>query len=280
MISLIKKGYINSTALNKWVILEDVQFQASEKGRTYSGEEFDEFDGERRLVQCKDYRSILLSTSIFADFKSIVLPDSAGKVEGVLTRDFFGEKYILKPNEPKNIYLTDSRCDPFFEASFETQRLGSFDHPNWTNYREEGTQFWEVYEDENSLGQFIRIGSYRSGDKVTTTWLISPKIEIKYLHQPQLSFRTSTSFADSSELEALISKDWDGDPLSVLLATWEELVGVIANKEDDPTQWIDSGEISLEGIPAFHLAFRYTGSGKSSFDGTYELDDIRVYELK
>ena len=58
----------------KLIQLNDVQFSLAEKHNTYSGEAFDEFDGERRLIQCIDYRSIWLSTSTFANFKSLELP--------------------------------------------------------------------------------------------------------------------------------------------------------------------------------------------------------------
>ena len=53
------------------------------------GEAFDEFEN-LRLVQCKDQRSIFMSTSTFADYKSLILPLAAGNVAGLLTLDFYG----------------------------------------------------------------------------------------------------------------------------------------------------------------------------------------------
>ena len=50
-----------------------------------------------------------------------------------------------------------------------------------------------------------------------------------------------------------------------------------ASNSDDSTQWIDSGDIPIDFGPRFRLAFRYTGSGKTASDGTYEIDDIRVF---
>ena len=105
--------------IGQWVQISDVQFTSDAIGRTFSGKAFDEFDGERRLTQCSDQRSILMSTSTFADYKSIVLPDKAGIIRGVLTKDFFGEKNILKINDPSNIDFDHHRCDPFFEENFE-----------------------------------------------------------------------------------------------------------------------------------------------------------------
>jgi len=264
--------------IGKWVRVENVQFAKGEQGKTFSGEAFDEFDGERRLVQCKDQRSLLMSTSTFADYKSIVLSDSTGFIDGVLTRDFFGEKYILKINDPTNLVLNEPRCDPFFEENFEQVRLGSFDAEAWTNYNEAGSQLWEVFEDENSLGQSIQLGSYRSKDAATVSWLISPKIDVRQLQNPHLAFRTSTSFADSSNLEVYISTQWDGSISSIVSTTWEMVTVQIAQNDDDARLWIDSGDFPVQELGQFHLAFRYTGSGKTASDGTYEVDDIRVFE--
>ena len=52
--------------------------------------------------------------------------------------------------------------------------MGRFDEQHWINWIEKGTVYWEVYEDENSLGQSLRIGSYRSRDAKSICWLITP----------------------------------------------------------------------------------------------------------
>ena len=263
--------------IGQWVQISEVQFAQDALGKTFSGEAFDEFDGERRLTQCNDQRSILMSTSTFADYKSIVLPQMAGIIHGVLTKDFFGEKNILKINDPSNIDFDQVRCDPFFEENFETVPLGLFEKQGWINFNQVGTQFWEVYEDENSLGQSIALGSYRSGDKETISWLITPELEVSSLAHPYLAFRTSTSFADSSNLSVFVATDWAGDTATLGQDNWRELEARIAENTDNNTLWIDSGDIPIDFGSKFHLAFRYKGSGKTASDGTYEIDDIRVF---
>lgn len=270
--------HLKEEDVGQWVQINAVQFSSDAIGRTFSGEAFDEFDGERRLTQCSDQRSILMSTSTFSDYKSIVLPDSAGIIQGVLTKDFFGEKNILKINDPSNIDFKESRCDPFFEENFETVRLGLFEKQAWTNFNEAGTQLWEVYEDESSLGQSIALGSYRSGDSETISWLITPELDVSSLVNPYLAFRTSTSFADNSSLSVFYATNWSEETATIGQVNWVELNVRIADNEDNNTQWIDSGEIPIDFGPKFYLAFRYTGSGKSASDGTYEIDDIRVFE--
>ena len=186
----IDLAHLKEEDVGQWVQIKKVQFSSDAVGKTFSGEAFDEFDGERRLIQCGDQRSILMSTSTFSDYKSIVLPDRSGVIQGVLTKDFFGEKNILKINDPSNIDFDQLRCDPFFEENFEQVHLGLFEKEAWTNFNQAGTQFWEVYEDENSLGQSIALGSYRSGDSETISWLITPKFDVSSLVNPYLAFRT------------------------------------------------------------------------------------------
>ena len=111
--------------------------------------------------------------------------------------------------------------------------MGSFDAEAWTNYSEAGSKLWEVFEDENSLGQSIELGSYRSKDVATISWLISPKIDVRELQNPHLAFRTSTRFADSSSLEALIANDWDGSIATITAASWQPFTAQLAQNEDE-----------------------------------------------
>ena len=68
-------------------------------------------------------------------------------------------------------------------------------------------------------------------------------------------------------LEVFYSTEWSGG-----VAFFARL----ATKDDDNT--IDSGDLAIDFGPKFHLAFRYTGSGKSTYDGTFEIDDIRFFD--
>ena len=156
-------------------------------------------------------------------------------------------------------------------------QLGLFEKQGWVNFNQAGTQFWGVYEDENSLGQSIALGSYRSGDKETISWLIIPQLEVSTLENPYLAFRTLTSFADNSSLSVFVATNWKGDTASLGQDNWRELDVRIAENKDNNTLWIDSGDIPIDFGPMFHIAFRYTGSGKTASDGTYEIDDIRVF---
>src|SRR5690606_4030380 len=72
----------NDRMENLYVELEQVQFSSfyvsGEKAFTFASEENDEFDGERELVSCRGDFPVVLSTSTFADFKTLELPKGSG----------------------------------------------------------------------------------------------------------------------------------------------------------------------------------------------------------
>ena len=107
--------------------------------------------------------------------------------------------------------------------------------------------------------------------------MITPKFDVSSLVNPYLAFRTSTSFADNSSLSVFYATNWSGETATIEQVNWEELNARIANNEDNNTLWIDSGDVPIDFGSEFHLAFRYNGSGKTASDGTYEIDDIRVF---
>lgn len=265
-------GQLQEEDMGQWLLFEDIQFSSAEIGKTLAGETYDIYDGERRLLNCDSYRSIWLSSSSFSKFKSIVVPEGQGSIEALLTRDFFNEKYILKVNVSENLFFTNQRCFPFFEESFEQQRLGLFQLEDWINKAEAGSRLWEVYEDENALGRSIKINSFRSQDEQSISWLVLPEFDLQDLENPVFTFRSSVHFADASSLSLWITNDLKPELADT---RWIPIEARIANSGDDADEWINSGPILLSDMPkGFRIGFRYEGSGKTSNDGTYELDDF------
>jgi hypothetical protein len=262
--------------LGQWVYLKDVQLLKSETDKTFAGEAFDRFNGERRLRSCHDGRSFWLSSSIYADFKSVVLPKGSGTLQGILTRDFYDEKYILKINHPSDLQFTASRCDGFFEAYFETAYLGKFVSEGWENIAVEGTNYWEVYENQSSMGKSVKISAYGSGDVKSDTWLLTPELDLSGVAQPELQFSTSTVYPDRSSLEVYLLWNWStSEALNV--TPKKQLAVRIAHRGDDSSLWIPSGRVPLPTDKGpIRIGFRYQGSGKSNADGTFELDEILI----
>ncbi len=284
--------------LGTLVQLENTQFLLEELGLTFSGEATDEFDGERTLESCgDDGGSIQLFTSTFADFSLLTLPESSGTITALYTRNFNNSQSILVINDPDtDISFAGERCDPpildcgvaagegantLFSEDWESFGSGDVSGNGWTNYAQAGSQLWENYSSGGtnaSLGVSARVGSFRSGDESTIVWLISPAVDYNAQDGEVLTFQTSNSFADGSELEVLFSNDWDGTTAGITNATWSLLsqAGVVSDDQFFG-DWVTSGNVDLscaEGTG--YVAFKYTGSGNEDFDGTYELDEINI----
>jgi hypothetical protein len=188
-------------------------------------------------------------------------------------------------NTADDVQMGDERCTPLALSDFSTLVLsqdfeatsGEIRIPNWTNYSEAGSKKWRSYTDVNTLSRAANIGSYRSGDDRTISWLIIEGINLDATSEEYLSFETSTSFADGSTLEVLISENWDGIAATITSANWISLPARIASNKDDYNSFKNSTFINLSNyFGRVYIAFKYSGNGNDNFDGTYELDNITI----
>ena len=292
----------NDTKTSLYVSLTDVQFNRLEvlgdNRMTFAADPADAFDGERTLEECFSNLSAVFSTSTFADFKAVLLPDGRGTLVGILTKNFFGDEYNIVINDPSTINFDSAdRCDPneidcglalttginvLFSDFFESQTISQPISGNgWTNFIEAGTETWEAYVDigtNASLGISARMGSYSSGDESNIGWLITPQINFDTQEGETLNFKTSNSFADGSTLELWISQDWDGQEATVTSSSWALLpAAYIVQDDDNFAQWAASGNVDLSCVMGTaYIAWKYVGSGDEAYDGTYELDEIEI----
>lgn len=292
----------SSEKTNLYIQMNDVQFYREEAlgedRKTFAAEPEDEFDGERILESCSEGISTVFSTSTFADFKAVLLPEGRGMLDGLLTYNFFGEEFNVVVNDPSTIvFESTDRCDPtevdcgiadtsgpnvIFSDFFESQTEGEpITGIGWTNYIEVGSETWEAFFSDTgsvSLGISARIGSFMSGDDNSIGWLITPQVDFNAQEGETLEFKTSNSFSDGSTLEVLFSPDWDGDPASIATATWDILsAAYIVLDDDNFVDWFNSGTVDLSCIDGTgYIAWKYVGSGDADFDGTYELDEIEL----
>lgn len=283
---------------NTLIQLRNMQIKRSELPLTYAGEGIDEYDGFRTLENCDTNLAILLQTSTFADFKSLQVPQKRGAITGVFTRDFGDDFNVLVVNSVADIQFTDDiRCDPLqfscgladtvgtgnlFYDNFQSQTNNRLITGNgWTNYIEAGSEGWEAYVATGtnaSLERSARMQSASSGDLSNIAWLITPAIDLDNQNGETLRFKTSSSFADSSDMQVLYSANWDGTEANVTNATWSVLSDAYIIKNTDYFgSWFNSGNVDLSCLTGtIHIAFKYIGSGNPTFDGTYELDEVSV----
>lgn len=287
---------------NLYIQLEEVQFSdfliTGQNTFTYAAEDNDEFDGERLVESCAGDFPFVLSTSTYADFKGFKLPSGMGKIRGILTRDYYDEFYTIYLNSPADVdFSQNERCEREIVDCGLTETVGSkilffedfsgqtnnkpIKGNGWKTIVQDGSKEWEAYTATGgnaSLGKSARMRPANSGDRKTVSWLITPEINLSFNKGEVLSFKTSTSFANGSMLQVMISTDWDGTEENFLYAKWQELsAAYIARNSDFFGDWISSGNVDLSCIEQKgHIGFKYTGSDSPYYNGIYELDDILI----
>lgn len=292
----MKLSEISAANIGMFIQVESAQFEKAIKDLTFADPD-EQFDTQRLLESCADGGSISLETSSFATFKFAPLPAGSFMINSVVSKTFDGSSLILVLNDKNDITVSGERCDPpeldcgtasaegttiLFEDMFETQTINQPISGNgWTNYQEAGTETWEAYTatgSNSSQGISARVGSFRSNDDRTVAWLITPEIDLDSNTNVTLSFETSNSFADSSTLELLFSENWDGTTEGIASATWGIVPAAYVTQDSDSfSSWFESGIVDLScGSGTIHFAFKYIGSGESTFDGTYELDNLKI----
>ena len=90
--------------LNLFIELDHVQFDRNlvkdDHVFSFASNSFDQYDGERQLESCETGETVLMSTSTFSNFKSLLIPQGSGSIRGILTRDFYDEHYVIVVNSP------------------------------------------------------------------------------------------------------------------------------------------------------------------------------------
>ena len=279
-------GLHNDANISTFVHIENAFFSSDLKGKSFV-DPIEDFDTKRKIETCQgpSFESSFVETSSFASFANNALPEGGGTINAVVSRDFGGDFTVLVLNTADDVQMTDARCTPSELSEYSTILLqqdfdatsGEINIANWTNYIEAGSKKWRSYTDANSLSKAANIGSYRSGDESTIAWLITEGVNLDTTLEEYLSFETSTSFADGSTLEVLISENWNGEEVSITTAKWDALPAKIASNNDDYNSFINSTFIDLSAYTGtIYIAFKYSGTGNDSFDGTYELDNITI----
>ena len=71
--------------------------------------------------------------------------------------------------------------------------------------------------------------------------------------------------------------NWDGTKTNVTAATWDISPANIVSDGENFKNWVHSTYINLSDYSGtVFIAFKYTGTGNINFDGTYELDNIKI----
>lgn len=151
----------------------------------------------------------------------------------------------------------------------------------WTNFAQAGTVHWK--EGIYSGSKYAEFTSYQSGQASNIAWLVSPPINMDTLDHETLAFDIAQAYVSSSSnsIELLVSTDYDG--MNVLTANWTPLSFTRPPLNYDTNfKFFSSGLIDLSSYTGnIYLAFKCKGSGtNTSLDGTWEIDNIRIFDKK
>jgi len=271
---------------NLFIRLEAVQFNQGlvlgERPLTYASESFDEFDGERLLESCQTTSATIFSTSTFADFKSLSLPTGKGHIDGILTKDFFGEVYHLKVNSPEDVALESSeRCDLcdgdfgdgelLFSEDFED--FNGFVTEGWTNRNiSDGNRLWAT---DNFAGNtYAQISGFNANEPEIAVWLVTPEIDLSSSSGEAFGFDIQVNFDDGNVLSVFVSEDFSGDPTA---ASWLPLRSLIPRGPANGFgnfQLVPPTNISCLSGPV-HFGFFYQGADPGATT-RYHIDNIRI----
>ena len=278
-----------------FVQVDGVEFADNLDGKRY----FDPvqvYDTQRTLQSCSGftYSNMSLETSSFANFKEHLLPTGNGTIKGIVNKTFDGSTRILALNTVEDVDLEGSRCSTLDPADFSDIFVEDFESMTtyttvsgngWTAYAEEGSYNWRALTTSDSgnpgPGNVIAsMGAYNSNSPSNIAWLISPSIDLDAQDFEFINFQSSNSFSDNSELQVLISTDWDGTTANVASATWTTLSdATVVSSGDYYQDWIDSGLVNLSSYSGTaYVAFKYIGGddGSDDIDGTFEIDNYKV----
>ena len=279
---------------NIYIRLNNVQFNRNlvrdERRFSFSAESMDRFDGERQLESCRNGTITTLSTSTFSNFRSLLLPQSSGSIDGVLTRNFYDDYYVVIINSPQALKFEDNpRCDPVFLAcgdnsdpgiedvfqeSFETiTTVRMLETRGWTNLNVSGGS--KRFEPGTQGGnRHVRITAYNTQEIPLEAWLITPAVDISKVLDPVLSVDLRASFDNATILRVYATTNFTGNPLTTEWELLDAVIPVGPSNQNSTTFTRSHIDIScLSGT--VHIGFRYLGAaGERST--TYDIDNVRV----
>lgn len=278
---------------NIFIQLDQVQFDPNlvkaNNRFSFASNPVDRYDGERQLISCESGATTFLSTSTFSNFKSLLLPEGSGSIQGILTRDFYDEHYVVMVNTPEDIFMNDERCDPeylncggldseslsvIFEENFEGVTSNTtLNSRGWTNINVSGGE--KKFTPSLSAGnRILRVSAYNTNESPLEAWLVTPEFDLSESQNEILSFDLLSSYDNGLLLSVFATRNFTGDPRTT---DWVPLNGNIplGPSSANSTIYKESRlDIScLEG--KVWIGFRYLGAAPDKTT-TYDLDNIRL----
>ena len=283
---------ITDNLLNLYVKVNNLQFTKNlvlpDNAFTFAAEANDKYDGERILESCTTGRTIVLSTSTFSDFKGLKLSAKQGSFEGIVTKNFLGDKYNLMLNDPtKLLFDNETRCDPIvlecpvavggstwlFKENFTDLKIRDLEDAEWINSNITGGKL--VYKiGDFANNQYAQVTGFNSKESLYEIWLITPEIDLNSVSGAVLNFDVQAGYDNGNILEVFITKNYIENPKDT---SWIKLDATIPRGPlNSFGDFAPAGPISLSCIEStVRIGFRYIG-GDPRATTRYHIDNITV----
>ncbi|WP_299152432.1 DUF5689 domain-containing protein [uncultured Christiangramia sp.] len=279
---------------NLYVEVHDIQFDINlvreAENFSFASHRYDEYDGERQLESCTTGETAFLSTSTYANFRSLMLPRGSGNIKGVLSRNYYDEHFVLIVNDPSALDFSGERCDDQFlkcdsEGDFSRNVVTeeNFDGVTsnttlaarkWTNINVSGGEkrFTPTMVNGNRL---LRISAYNTLENPMEAWLVSPVIDISSTRANLVTFDLLASYDNGMFLKVYFTQDFTGDPRTT---DWKLLDAAIPyGPSGGSGNVFKTSEIDISCLQGkVWIGFRYLGAAPDKTT-TYDLDNFRVF---
>jgi hypothetical protein len=268
-------GALHDSLVGMLVKFPEVQFISSELGQKwYTGSvtvdrTLEDFWGDRVAVR----------TSSFASFANDILPSNSGEFTAILSKYF--TVYQLYVRTLDDVKLTRPRVAKITLLD-ETFASATLNQPisvnNWQSKMVVGARNW-IAKDVSG-NRCAEISAFNTiSETLSTTWLISPKVDLDSISICYLSFKTQYSnWRDWASLEFFVSTNYDGaDPT---LATWTKVEDAYVVKSTDTGGvWVSSGIVNLNAFSGnVHFGFKYVrNGGVATQSNIFKVDDFQVF---
>jgi len=212
-----------------------------------------------------------------------IIPDGNGSIIAVIS-EYQGDiqLYIRDITE---VDMEGTRCDgttPVPKLLSKNFDDGSVTSGGWTNYwtgtTANSTDWgkWDIFGGDVGACSNFDISTFTNYQ--TTSWLISPAVDLSATTSPILTFDNTYRY-DGSQLELYVSTDYTGSGDPATTGTWTDLSSLVTWNSDDSTwDFTASGNIDFSSYKTSttYIAFKY--SGTNSTGSTWELDNIIIDE--
>ena len=283
---------VTKSMINIFVALDQIQFIRQDLGKSFAAEAYDRYNGIRMVEQCDNLARSYLFTSVYANFRSNLVPGKKFDLSAVMSSDYYSREINLILNSPDNLTQSEEeRCDPvffecpegaedenkdiiFYENFDGLKSTKDIDKIGWQNVNTNfgNGRFRKRSADENG---FLQISAYDSNEYVMEVWLVSPVIELDKSTDEYLTFDVRTTFEEGTLLTVWFSTD---DTDDIHGASWHQLdIKIpVGSRDGSNKEFTGTSAFQLDCLEgSIRLAFRYTGSDPGA-STTYDLDNILI----